>query len=753
MKIKGITTIASVMMIFPIPSSADVFDALTNDLSIPAGIYDTTPANILNIQLQTVISTGNCEIGDYTGCTLNDVNNDTNIDPGNKFKPEIKVRLQADDFANDGLASNATLRQRGGYSRFADQKSYRIKLDSKNNLWRNQRKLQLNKHPWDVVRVRNKLSFDLMKDIPHLPSLNSQFVKLDIDGVSHGIYTHIENVGKEYLINRGWDKDSGLYKAKNFSFRQRTAYNLDTEGKPLNKDAFERRMDIKRGKNHTKFVEMLAAVNNSTNNFQTEVLDKYFNRNNYLAWMAVNILTGNLDVSHSNFYLYNPKGSDDFYFLPWDYDDTWGIEEQPDNVAEGTTWDKNQFNPQALWSSKFHQRFLEQPNSLNLLAEAVTLIKNDYFTTQKVQALLDSYSSIIPPRLKDDTEPDFYNLPTSISENNPDSDIRAEYDLVYSQLLARVQQNYNRFIAEKESPMPFDLEIPTFENGDINLIWNAAFDPQGDPIHYDLDVATTPDFQAGTIKLSVQNITVNTYSKYWEHPAGNYYYRVVARDNANHWQNSNESYTFNEGKDNEKTYHNSFHFTAPEGTPLTSLSNLITLGTITYDGILNEWTNLQSFGTDPADINGTSGNEVDWRQAWMGHDVNGNIYFANSYDKSINMTWGHLTYMDTDQSKTTGYIGGSNNLPIGVDYMIQGYHLWKYTGTGTSWSWSYVTPLWYSWNGLNSEMTTQLYNIGNPSKIDVFFEGNNAPYGNNTSDFYPDDAMSAGKYFTYSLTP
>lgn len=399
---------------------------------------------------------------------------------------------------------------------------------------------------------------------------------------------------------------------------------------------------------------------------------------------------------------------------------------------------------------------------MDLLTEAVTKIKNDYFTPAIIQPLLDQYRSAIspiiltPPEEDDENDnPDFYELPTTLTGEEPNEVqlITDEYNSTYDLILASVEKNYAHFIAEKESPMPFELNNPTFSNGNINLTWEAAFDPQGDAITYDIDVATTPDFQAGTIKLSLAGVSSNAYSTHWEHPAGSYYYRVVARDTGNHWQNSSEIYVINRRQDNEFTYFNSFDFTAPEGTPLTSYSNLITLGTIVYNGELSEWNNLQSFATDPADIEGASGSEVDWRRAWMGHDINGNIYFANQYDNPINMTWGHITYMDTDQSKSTGFVGGGNTFPVGADYMIQGYHLWKYIGTGTSWGWGYVTPLWRSWSGTNSEMTTQLYNIGNPSKIDVFFEGNNAPYGNNVSDFYPDDAMSAGKYFTYSLTP
>ena len=572
MKIKLANTLA-LAIIFPITSSA-AFYPLANDLSIPNGIYNTSPINILDVNLNIILSSGSCEIGDYSGCTLDDVDNDINWK--DKFKPEIKVHFQAGDFPDDGSTSNATLRQRGGYSRFGSQKSYRIKLDSKNSLWRGERKLQLNKHPWDLVKVRNKLSFDVMKNIPHLPSLDSQFVKLQMGSKNYGIFTHIEKIDKYFLIKRGWDKDSPLYKVQGFLFNDSSAYDVDADGKPIDLEAFEESLEIKRGKDHTKLAEMIAAVNNPNNNFQTDVLEKYFNMNNYLSWIAVNILTGNIDVANYNHYLYNPKGTDDFYFLPWDYSDTWGIEEQPDNIAEGLTWDKRLYNPQHLWDSNFHRRFLMQPNAMDLITEAVNHIKNNYFTAAKIQPLLDQYRSaiyttLLTPPVEDDSNdsPDFYELPMILTtELTEVEEIIAKYNSTYNSLLGSVQKSYDHFIAEKESPMTFRLKTPTFSNNNsiINLSWHAAFDPQGDAVSYDIDISTTPDFQAGTIKRSITGITSNTFSTYWNHPAGDYFYRAVVRDSGGHWQNARDRYVTNIGQENETEYYNAFDFEAPHGT-------------------------------------------------------------------------------------------------------------------------------------------------------------------------------------------
>jgi len=103
------------------------------------------------------------------------------VDKTDDHTVDINVHFQSDDFANDGSISNAELRLRGGGSRFAPQKSFRIKLDSKTDIWRGERYLQLNKHPFESSRIRNKLAMDIMAEIPNLPSVRTQFVNLWID--------------------------------------------------------------------------------------------------------------------------------------------------------------------------------------------------------------------------------------------------------------------------------------------------------------------------------------------------------------------------------------------------------------------------------------------------------------------------------------------------------------------------------------------------------------------------------------------
>ena len=182
------------------PVYADIFkQSPPADLVEPVGIYQLNDPDVVLMTVKTLTNAGSCQSSDdYKHCTLQDVL--TDLDPDDNFKPEIKVLLTTNDLAPDGEASNAKLRIRGHASRSAPQKSFRIKLKSKKNLWRGERRIQLIKSVYDFARIRNALSYELLTSIPALPSLRTQFVNLYLDdnGTSsdYGLYTHVEHLGK-----------------------------------------------------------------------------------------------------------------------------------------------------------------------------------------------------------------------------------------------------------------------------------------------------------------------------------------------------------------------------------------------------------------------------------------------------------------------------------------------------------------------------------------------------------------------------
>ena len=304
------------------------------------------------------------------GCTLLDIYNDT--DANDDYEPVLHAQMQMDDFLVPDEFMNSVFKQKGKSTRGDEQKSYRIKLDSKTILYKNERTFQLNKHPYDDSRMKNKMAFDIFIDIPNITSLKTKFVQLYVNDVHYGLYTHIESVGLEYLVNRGLKKDENLYKAQEFGFFLNDKLALDEDGKPVDPEAFDTIIEVERGKDHTKLINMVDIVNKDLNEVEFEIFfNRYFNRENYITWMAINLVMANKDTVSQNFYLLNPLGSDTFYFLPWDYDGA-GRE-----TVKYSRWELGIGN---WWGIPLHRKFLRVKKNRDDLYAMADKLRAVYIT-------------------------------------------------------------------------------------------------------------------------------------------------------------------------------------------------------------------------------------------------------------------------------------------------------------------------------------------------------------------------------------
>ena len=114
---------------------------------------------------------------------------------------------------------------------------------------------------------------------------------------------------------------------------------------------------------------MIEAVNDTARDIN-EVIDAYFDRDNYMQWLAFNILMGNRDTTMQNYYLYSPLNGSKFYFIPWDGDNI--LHWQEDDL-EGLTpsyggWEHGVAN---YWGVLLHQRFLKDAGNRQQLADKV----------------------------------------------------------------------------------------------------------------------------------------------------------------------------------------------------------------------------------------------------------------------------------------------------------------------------------------------------------------------------------------------
>lgn len=477
--------------------------------------------------------------------------------------PEISAHLliagagATPGYAEDNLATNATFRLRGSSSRLAPQKSYRIKLASGRALWRGEGTLQFNKHPYDLTRMRNKLAMDLFRDIPHMGSLRTQFVRMSILNkdatgttypgqtapVDFGLFTHVEKFGKEYLSNRGLPTDANIYKAEEFDFssgaRDALAIALDANYKVISasKPNFELVLSLETdNNNHRPLIDMLSEVNNAAIPFDT-TFEKYFDKANYLTWLATSILMGNRDTVTQNFALYQPKDGTKFYFLPWDYDGAFGFEDQPNEAAAGPLYAQWQKTAANWWGISLHRRFMEDPKHMADLQLAVSEIYSAYLTQNKIKAKTDHFKTLIETRVT--ATPDLARL--TLLAGSPDA-AATQWAREADRLATAVATNHNNFASALETPMPYwqAAEAVSSASGQkLRLSWDQAVDLQGDAVTYTVQVAATPTMTNPVVDVTLAQVG-NEFPTYDVAmlPNGTYYLKVSARDSKGNIQSA-----------------------------------------------------------------------------------------------------------------------------------------------------------------------------------------------------------------------
>jgi len=494
-------------------------------LAEPADLYDRDgygTVDVLRIDVRTVTEAGTCTIDDQSGCTLADVIAD--VDPNDDLKVDIPVHVSMADFPEDGRETNAEMRQRGASARLASRKSFRIVLKGSGVRWRGEDKLQINKHPYDPSFIRNKIAFDLMSRIPNLPSTRTQFVNLWIDDgegpEDYGVFTHDEAANDEFFENRDWDKDGRLYKAEKFLFALQDLdfLALDEDGEPVDEDRFEERLEIQHGKDHRPLLTMIRAVNDKSVPFET-TLARYFDEENVLTYVAVNLLLGQPDATTHNFYLYNPAGSERFYYLPWDYDLALSAERELQEGFEEEALARRLFHGFGkITASNFLKALFTSPGFHQKVVAKADELRNTVLSDASISDLAARYSAVVAP----------------VIDAGPDRD---QYKPAEAALFDDHVGANHAGLTEGYLPFSPSLSEPRVEDGNVRFSWSDAHDVAGRDLTYDLEIATTPEFRREDRLFFANRIPDEGERPSLEIPveaigAGTRYVRLIARVSA-----------------------------------------------------------------------------------------------------------------------------------------------------------------------------------------------------------------------------
>lgn len=419
------------------------------------------------------------------------------------------------------VSPNATINVRGRTSTLHPQKSYRISLYDSAGLWRGQRAIALNKQPYDSTRLRNMLYFELLRDVPGMVSLRTQFVHLYIkdetdpsapDGfVDHGLYTQVELPNRRFLRNHGLSRNGNLYKSFFFEMFKYPELKLSTDPE-YDPDAFRNYLEPKSGEDHSKLLKMLDAVNDYSIPIE-EVIEKHFDLDNLTSYLAFNILMANPDSDAQNYYLYSPVNSDTWYYICWDGDAALGYY---DRELKGSAWAEGEWTRglSNYWGVVLFNRMLKVDAYRDALTAKVEALRS-VVNPERIAALIARYRMVVDQYTTRMPDAIYMEVPTD------------KLELIYQNMPEDTNRAYLYYLESLEKPMPFYLDdVMPSENG-LMIAWEAAFDFDGEFIHYDVQVATDWTFEPSAIVW--QNLgQLETSADLPRLPAGTYYWRVIA---------------------------------------------------------------------------------------------------------------------------------------------------------------------------------------------------------------------------------
>lgn len=429
---------------------------------------------------------------------------------------------------------NATIRVRGNSSRGDTYKNYKVRLEDDAETFKGMSVLNINKHSEDVCKVSTKLTMDLISQIPNLPGFRTYFFRVWICDASlptdqqeyayYGLYTDIEQPNKSYLNVRGLSENAVMYKAHNFSFRNDERLK-DVDDPAYSQEAFEEVLSIREGKDHKKLLDMVAAVNDMTRDFE-EIFSEYFNEDNFLTWLAFNVLIENDDIINHNYILYSPENSKTWYFIPWDVDGAMRFGEYGGSLMK---LPEPLRGIQKLNQNILMYRYFRLEGSLDKLERKMEEMLSGSFSESRINSLLDRYIPVLEQTVV--LEPDIGLL--KMPPNELPNYLYGIHDAM--------EDNLEVYRESNQYPTPMYVAIPSKNaDGSWHYAWDASYSYYGRPITY--NIVVSDDYNMNNVIFEAKDLATPEYDSAVRLAPGTYYVKVTAVDSAGNEQLSMERY-------------------------------------------------------------------------------------------------------------------------------------------------------------------------------------------------------------------
>jgi hypothetical protein len=371
MKLLGFITL--LFIIFPLNTNAQsASDWLFDDTSLPSVYITIDPGDLNRI--------------------LTNVQSDIEYPATFVFKRE--------DVAD--TVENIGFRIRGNTSRYSDKKSFKVSFDTfiDGREYRGLDKMNINGEHNDPSIIRSKLSWDIFEAL-EVPAPRSNHVRLYINDDYFGLYMNVEHIDNEFVEDRFGSDAGNLYKSLwpaslTYLGENPNDYKQESNGR--------RTYELKTNEDEDDYTDIANFIKllerSSDEDFENEIRD-YINVDGVIRVMAVDIITGMWDdymFNKNNFYLYQNPATNRFEFIPFDYDNTFGID------WFGITWAVRDFNNWGTNESRpLTDRLFAIPKYRDRLNYYIEKLLDEHFNNVVMVPEIDRLKAMIQQAAEEDT--------------------------------------------------------------------------------------------------------------------------------------------------------------------------------------------------------------------------------------------------------------------------------------------------------------------------------------------------------------
>ena len=299
-------------------------------------------------------------------------------------------------------------RLRGNTSRYSKKKSFKVSFNTfvQGRSFHGVEKLNLNGEHNDPSIIRSKLCWDLFQ-AAGVEASRANHVKVFINGAFYGLYISVEHVDEDFVASRFGNNDGNLYKCLypadlSYQGTDPNVYRaMVSDGRPV--------YELQTNESVHDFSDLAGFItflkNATASGFSPEVEDR-LNVPGFLRSLAVDVCVGSWDdywFLKNNFYLYHNTATGRFEFIPYDYDNTFGI--WWSGIMSGVDWGTRNIY---AWGNLSEQRplvtrLLAVPRYRNWFTYFVRKFLAQHFDPTLMGPRIDAIHALITPAAEADT--------------------------------------------------------------------------------------------------------------------------------------------------------------------------------------------------------------------------------------------------------------------------------------------------------------------------------------------------------------